>query len=46
VIKKSIQEYARGIAGGMMFSLPLLYTMEMWWSGFILHPLRLAGLMM
>jgi len=30
----------------MMFSLPLLYTMEMWWSGFILHPLRLAGLML
>lgn len=29
----------------MMFSLPLLYTMEMWWSGFILHPLRLALLM-
>lgn len=41
-MKESIQEYARGIAGGMMFSLPLLYTMEMWWSGFILHPFRLA----
>ena len=24
-----------------MFSLPLLYTMEMWWAGFIAHPLRL-----
>ena len=43
-MKESIQEYARGIAGGMMFSLPLLYTMEMWWYGFILHPLRLATL--
>lgn len=29
----------------MMFSLPLLYTMEVWWSGFILHPLRMAGMM-
>jgi len=29
----------------MMFSIPLLYTMEMWWSGFIMHPLRLAVLM-
>ena len=45
-MKDSIQEYARGIAGGMMFSLPLLYTMEMWWSGFILHPLRMAVLML
>lgn len=44
-MKESIQEYARGIAGGMMFSLPLLYTMEMWWSGFILHPFRLVTLM-
>ena len=23
-----------------MFSLPLLYTMEVWWAGFSLHPLR------
>ena len=31
----------RGIAGGLLFSLPLLYTMEVWWAGFIAHPLRL-----
>jgi putative integral membrane protein (TIGR02587 family) len=24
-----------------MFSLPLLYTMEVWWAGFILHPWRI-----
>jgi putative integral membrane protein (TIGR02587 family) len=24
-----------------MFSLPLLYTMEVWWAGFIAHPYRL-----
>lgn len=30
----------------MMFSLPMLYTMEVWWSGFILHPLRMAALML
>lgn len=24
-----------------MFSLPLLYTMEVWWTGFIAHPWRL-----
>jgi len=30
-----------GIAGGLLFSLPLLYTMEVWWAGFTTHPLRL-----
>jgi putative integral membrane protein (TIGR02587 family) len=40
-IHKSLQEYARGIIGGLLFSLPLLYTMEVWWAGFSAHPLRL-----
>ncbi|MUL38599.1 TIGR02587 family membrane protein [Gloeocapsopsis dulcis] len=39
--KRSLQEYLRGIVGGLLFSLPLLYTMEVWWAGFITHPLRL-----
>ena len=39
-IAKSLQEYGRGIAGGMLFSLPLLYTMEVWWAGFSIHPWR------
>ena len=40
---QSLREYARGVAGGLLFSLPLLYTMEVWWAGFITHPWRLAG---
>lgn len=35
---QSLQEYARGIAGGLLFSLPLLYTMEVWWAGFTARP--------
>jgi putative integral membrane protein (TIGR02587 family) len=42
-IRKSLQEYARGVAGGLLFSLPLLYTMEVWWSGFLAPPWRLAA---
>jgi len=42
-IPESLQEYGRGIAGGLMFSLPLLYTMEVWWSGFMLHPWRIVA---
>jgi putative integral membrane protein (TIGR02587 family) len=41
-ISKSLQEYARGVAGGLLFSLPLLYTMEVWWTGFLVPPWRLA----
>lgn len=40
-IRKSLQEYARGIAGGLLFSFPLLYTMEVWWAGFIASPAQL-----
>ena len=29
----SLREYGRGIAGGLLFSLPLLYTMEIWAGG-------------
>src|SRR5690349_3923810 len=41
-VEQSLQEYGRGVAGGLIFSLPLLFTMEMWWIGFITHPTRLA----
>ena len=42
-VTKSLQEYGRGIAGGILFSLPLLYTMEVWWAGFSIHPWRLLA---
>src|SRR3990170_6707816 len=40
-ITESLREYGRGLAGGLIFSLPLLYTMEVWWAGFIAQPVRL-----
>ena len=39
-ISQSLQEYGRGIAGGLLFSFPLLYTMEVWWTGFIASPFQ------
>jgi putative integral membrane protein (TIGR02587 family) len=42
-IATSLQEYGRGIAGGILFSLPLLYTMEVWWAGFSVRPWQLAA---
>jgi putative integral membrane protein (TIGR02587 family) len=33
---------ARAFGGAILFSLPLLMTMEMWWLGFLIPPGRLA----
>jgi putative integral membrane protein (TIGR02587 family) len=40
-IQESLSEYGRGIAGGFLFSLPLLFTMEVWQAGLTVSPLRL-----
>jgi putative integral membrane protein (TIGR02587 family) len=40
---ESLREYGRGLAGGFLFSLPLLYTMEVWWTGFTMSPARLLA---
>ena len=37
-VRQSVDEYGRGVAGGVLFSLPQLYTMEMWWAGFSASP--------
>jgi putative integral membrane protein (TIGR02587 family) len=42
---ESLREYGRGFAGGLLFSLPLLYTMEVWWASFIAQPARLLALL-
>ncbi|WP_298744127.1 TIGR02587 family membrane protein [uncultured Brevundimonas sp.] len=36
------RDLGRAFGGALLFSLPLLMTMEMWWFGFILEPARLA----
>lgn len=33
---------ARAVAGALLFGLPMFMTMEMWWLGFAIRPLRLA----
>ena len=40
-VRRSMQEYARGVAGGLLFSLPFLYTEEVWRAGTITSPPRL-----
>lgn len=36
------RDLARAFGGALLFGLPLLMTMEMWWFGFVLEPWRLA----
>lgn len=38
---QSAREYCRGITGGLLFAIPLLYTWEVWNAGAILHPVRI-----
>ncbi|MEJ8803840.1 TIGR02587 family membrane protein [Pontibacter sp. H249] len=45
-LKQSLKEYARGVAGGLLFSFPMLFTMEVWWAGFIAQPLDLLVLVL
>jgi putative integral membrane protein (TIGR02587 family) len=40
-VQQSLREYGRGVAGGLLFSLPLLFTMEMWDAGATSEPWRL-----
>lgn len=43
-VMKTGKEYGRGIIGGLLFSLPLLYTEELWWVGFLASPEKLLAI--
>jgi putative integral membrane protein (TIGR02587 family) len=39
--RQELNDLIRGISGGFLFGVPLLYTMEVWWIGSSAKPLRL-----
>ncbi len=39
--KSEFNDLIRGVSGGFLFGIPLLYTMEVWWIGSSVGPLRL-----
>lgn len=41
---RPIRDFGRAAGGALVFSLPMLMTMEMWWLGFYLEPWRLLVL--
>lgn len=40
-LSSTIRGYGRGVMGALLVSMPLLATMEMWWLGFTIPPLKL-----
>jgi len=43
-LERVIRDFARAGGGALVFSLPMLMTMELWWLGFYLDRLRLLVL--
>lgn len=43
--RKTVVAYGRGLVGGLLIGMPVFMTMEVWWGGFVLPPVRLLGLL-
>lgn len=41
--RRLIADLVRGICGGCVFAMPMIYTMEMWWLGYAMPTLQAAG---
>lgn len=39
--RTELKDIVRGASGGFLFGIPLLYTMEVWWIGSFISPLRM-----
>lgn len=42
---ESAQNLTRATGGGLLIGLPLLFTQELWYHGFVLHPLKILVLL-
>jgi putative integral membrane protein (TIGR02587 family) len=45
VATEEVNEVVRGASGGMLFGIPLLYTMEVWWIGSFTSPIRMLSVL-
>lgn len=43
--RDEVRDAARAAAGGMLFGVPLLYTMEVWWIGSYASPSRMLAVL-
>lgn len=45
-LKREFDDLVRGVCGGFLFGIPVLYTMEVWWIGSSVAPSRLLGVLL
>ncbi len=45
-LRQEVDDLVRGVCGGFLFGVPMLYTMEMWWIGSSVSPLRLFAVLL
>lgn len=44
-VRQEVEDVVRGVCGGMLFGVPLLFTMEVWWVGSFSKPPLLLGVL-
>lgn len=44
-VQEEVEDVVRGVCGGMLFGVPLLFTMEVWWVGSRTTPRLLYGVL-
>lgn len=44
-VREEVEDLVRGVSGGMLFGIPLLFTMEVWWVGSRTTPRLLYGVL-
>ena len=44
-VRQEVEDVVRGVCGGMLFGIPLLFTMEVWWVGGSSRPTLLYGVL-
>ena len=45
-LRRELNDLVRGLCGGFLFGIPLLYTMEVWWIGSSVSPPQLSGVLL
>lgn len=45
-VRRELVDIVRAVSGGMLFGIPLLYTMEVWWIGSETQPSRMLGILL
>ena len=45
-LRREIDDLVRGLCGGFLFGIPVLYTIEVWWIGSSISPPRLIAILL